>query len=76
LTSFYLGSKNPKYVDFMKRNYPPGFTYPDFGPMFTAEFFEPQQWAEILKSSGAKYTQYFLLVFIVKFNNYLSMSMY
>lgn len=43
----------------MKRNYPPGFTYPDFGPMFTAEFFEPQQWAEILKSSGAKYTQFF-----------------
>ncbi|XP_046453125.1 alpha-L-fucosidase-like [Daphnia pulex] len=51
----WKGSKNPKYVDFMKRNYPPGFTYPDFGPMFTAEFFEPQQWAEILKSSGAKY---------------------
>ncbi len=50
----FLGSKNPKYVEFMKKNYPPGFTYPEFGPMFTAEFFDPEQWAEILKSSGAK----------------------
>jgi alpha-L-fucosidase len=66
LTLFYLGSKNPKYVDFMKRNYPPGFTYPDFGPMFTAEFFEPQQWAEILKSSGAKYISIFFTSFYCK----------
>ncbi|KZS15372.1 Plasma alpha-L-fucosidase [Daphnia magna] len=51
----WQGSKNPKYVEFMKKNYPPGFTYPEFGPMFTAEFFDPEQWAEILKSSGAKY---------------------
>ncbi len=50
-----IGSSNPAYVAFMKKNYPPGFTYPEFGPMFTAEFFDPMQWAEILKSSGAKY---------------------
>ncbi len=39
----------------MKKNYPPGFSYPEFGPMFTAEFFDPDQWADILKSSGARY---------------------
>ncbi len=39
--------------DFMKKNYPPGFTYQDFAAKFTAEFFDPNQWADILKSSGA-----------------------
>ena len=48
------GYHNPNYIAFMKKNYPPGFSYPEFGPMFTAEFFDPVQWANILKSSGAK----------------------
>nr|XP_020668534.1 plasma alpha-L-fucosidase isoform X2 [Pogona vitticeps] len=39
----------------MNANYPPGFTYEDFGPSFTAEFFDANQWADILKASGAKY---------------------
>lgn len=39
----------------MEANYPPGFSYEDFGPLFTAEFFDPNQWADILKASGAKY---------------------
>lgn len=47
-------AKNPALVDFMKKNYRPDFTYPDFAPQFTAEFFNANEWAEILKSSGAK----------------------
>lgn len=43
------------YVDFMKENYPVGFTYQDFAPMFTAEFFDPNEWADIFEASGAKY---------------------
>lgn len=43
------------YVDFMKRNYPPGFKYQDFAPMFTAEFFDAKEWTDIFTSSGAKY---------------------
>lgn len=39
----------------MQRNYAPGFTYADFAPKFTAEFYNPLEWAEIFKNSGAKY---------------------
>lgn len=39
----------------MEKNYPPGFTYQDFGPQFTAEFFNAKDWVEIFASSGAKY---------------------
>ncbi|XP_037028117.1 plasma alpha-L-fucosidase-like [Bradysia coprophila] len=46
---------DPKSVEFMKSNYPPRFTYQDFARDFTAEFFDPYKWADIVKSSGAKY---------------------
>lgn len=39
----------------MYKNYPPGFTYQEFAPQFTAEFFDAKQWVEIFASSGAKY---------------------
>ncbi|XP_063961362.1 alpha-L-fucosidase-like [Lytechinus pictus] len=42
-------------IDFMKKNYRPGFTYADFARDFTTEFFDPAQWADIIKASGAKY---------------------
>ena len=31
----------------MTANYPPGFSYPDFANSFTAELWNPQQWAEL-----------------------------
>ncbi|XP_045491687.1 tissue alpha-L-fucosidase [Colias croceus] len=46
---------NKKYIDFMNKNYPPGFTYQEFAPMFKAEFFEPNDWATLFKKAGAKY---------------------
>lgn len=42
-------------VYFMEKNYPPSFTYPDFGVQFTAELFNATEWARIFKASGAKY---------------------
>ena len=45
----------PSYVEFMKQNYPPNFEYADFAPMFKAEFFNPDTWAELLAKSGARY---------------------
>ncbi|XP_078423142.1 tissue alpha-L-fucosidase-like isoform X2 [Cetorhinus maximus] len=44
-----------EYVDFMKKNYPEGFTYSEFATAFTAEFFDPDQWAEVIRKSGARY---------------------
>ncbi|XP_047736414.1 alpha-L-fucosidase [Hyalella azteca] len=48
-------TKNPAYVEFMEKNYRPGFTYQDFAAMFTAEFYNPVAWADIFNASGAKY---------------------
>ena len=45
-------------ADFMKENYPPHFQYQDFAPMFTAEFFNPEEWADIFKNSGARCVQF------------------
>ena len=51
---YWNGIKNPQYVQFMENNYPPGFTYQDFASQFKAEFYDPNQWADIIKASGAK----------------------
>jgi alpha-L-fucosidase len=51
--SWVTGSKT--HVDFMKENYPPRFTYQDFGPQFTAEFYDPNKWANLFQKAGAKY---------------------
>ena len=39
----------------MKGNFKPNFSYQDFAKEFTAEFFNPDEWAEIFSRSGAKY---------------------
>ncbi|KAK7069019.1 Tissue alpha-L-fucosidase, partial [Halocaridina rubra] len=49
------GSKMPEYVNFMKENYRPDFTYADFAADFTAEFFDPVHWAKVFEWAGAKY---------------------
>ena len=55
---FWYWWKGPRpmlsIVEFMKENYPPDFTYADFAPQFTTEFFEPHKWAEIFNASGAR----------------------
>ncbi|CAC5367002.1 FUCA [Mytilus coruscus] len=45
----------PDILDFTKRNCRPDFTYADFAADFTAEFFNPDEWADIFKASGAGY---------------------
>ena len=47
--------KSPDVVKFMQDNYPPDFNYDDFAPMLKAELFDPDQWADIIEASGAKY---------------------
>jgi alpha-L-fucosidase len=43
------------FVDFHTKNYGAEFKYQDFVSGFKAEFFQPDQWADIIKGSGAKY---------------------
>ncbi|KAK3858491.1 hypothetical protein Pcinc_035319 [Petrolisthes cinctipes] len=43
------------YVEFMEQNYPPDFTYQEFAPQFTAELYDPVQWAKVMNASGARY---------------------
>lgn len=45
---------NSPYRQFMAQNYRPDFTYADFGPQFTAEFYNPDQWAALFQKAGAK----------------------
>ena len=45
----------------MEKNYPPNFSYQDFGTQFTAEFYNATEWVELFKKAGAR------LVIMVKF---------
>ncbi|KAL1255882.1 hypothetical protein QQF64_013943 [Cirrhinus molitorella] len=51
----WKGAQNPNYVQFMTQNYPPEFSYADFAPNFHAQFFDPDEFADIFAASGAKY---------------------
>ena len=51
---YWQGDKNPNYVSYMLKNYPPGFTYADFAPELRAIFFDPNEWADLFEASGAK----------------------
>uniref|UniRef100_A0A1B6JQ73 alpha-L-fucosidase n=1 Tax=Homalodisca liturata TaxID=320908 RepID=A0A1B6JQ73_9HEMI len=42
-------------IKYIENNYPKYMTYQDFAKEFTAELFNPEQWAKIIHSSGAKY---------------------
>lgn len=41
--------------DFHIRNYGRDFEFKDFAPMFKAELWNPEQWADLIKKAGAKY---------------------
>ena len=41
--------------EFHERVYGKDFAYADFVPMFTADMFDPAQWADVFEKSGAKY---------------------
>jgi alpha-L-fucosidase len=52
---YWQGSNETDVVQFMQKNYPPDFTYADFAPEFKAEFYNPDDWADLFQASGAKY---------------------
>ncbi|XP_071081997.1 alpha-L-fucosidase-like [Haliotis cracherodii] len=49
------GQSTPGVRFFMQQNYRPGFTYADFAALFTAEFFNAEDWADTFAASGAQY---------------------
>jgi len=50
-----MDNKENGGYEFHRKNYGEDFEYRDFAPMFRAELFDPGQWAELFKSSGARY---------------------
>ncbi|MFZ4547362.1 MAG: alpha-L-fucosidase [Bacteroidales bacterium] len=51
-----MGEKpTQSFIDFHNNTYGDKFQYQDFANYFKAEMFNPDQWAEVLKNSGAKY---------------------
>lgn len=49
------GSPRKEVVDYMDKYYKPNFTYAEFAPQFTAELYEPSDWAKLFRKSGARY---------------------
>lgn len=60
----------PSYVDYMAKNFKPGFTYQEFAPQFTAEHFNANEWAKLFEQSGARLiiqsVEHFQLTLILK----------
>ncbi len=50
-----LPQKNKTFIDFHAKNYGADFQYPQFESMFRAEMFNPSEWADVFKRSGARY---------------------
>lgn len=48
-------AQDAETVAFHNRVYGPDFKYADFGPKFTAELFDPEEWADLFAQSGVKY---------------------
>ncbi len=42
-------------VEFHEKTYGKDFSYYKFGPMFKADLYDPDEWAELFKNAGAKY---------------------
>lgn len=50
-----LPEKQPDFWAFHTKNYGENFQYPQFEPQFKAELYNPGQWADIFRRSGARY---------------------
>ena len=50
----WIERREPWIVKFVERNFLEGFTYPEFGPLFQAELFQPEEWAKLFEKSGAR----------------------
>ncbi|KAM6996260.1 tissue alpha-L-fucosidase [Passerculus sandwichensis] len=51
----WQGQHDAAYESFVRRRFPPGTTYAEFAPRFTAYDFQPRQWAQLFQRAGARY---------------------
>jgi alpha-L-fucosidase len=49
------GKVQKYFREYHNKTYGPNFRYQDFAPMFKAELFDPDKWADLFEKSGAKY---------------------
>jgi alpha-L-fucosidase len=47
--------KRQDYINFVSQTEKPGFSYTEYASRFSAEFYDPKQWAAIFAQSGAQY---------------------
>jgi len=52
---YWQSTKDTDVVNYVNKNYRPGWTYVDFAKDFTAEFYDATQWATLFEKAGAKY---------------------
>ncbi len=52
---YRLNQKNKNFTSFHNKNYGADFLYPQFEKQFKAELFDPREWSNIFKESGARY---------------------
>lgn len=52
---YRLHEKQKDFISFHDKFYGPDFLYPQFEQNFKAELFDPAQWADVFKKSGARY---------------------
>ena len=54
----------------MKNNYRPDFTYQDFASEFTAEFYNPDDWADLFHGWSKILLLFFPMIMLVKFERF------
>ena len=52
---YRLNERQKDFKAFHDKNFGADFQYPQFEPQFKAEMFNPDQWADVFKRSGARY---------------------
>ncbi|XP_070805354.1 tissue alpha-L-fucosidase isoform X3 [Pituophis catenifer annectens] len=51
----WKGKFQPDYQRFVRLHFPPGTSYADFAPRFSAVDFQPEEWAQLFQDAGARY---------------------
>lgn len=62
---YHTNNESLQFVNFVEENYPPGWTYPEFAPQFTAELWNATAWAQLFQQVCNQITLLTLLFDII-----------